>query len=370
MTSEGKPSEVFHNFGYMRERVMDRISDGEALTAYRRFLEEHPAGHFLQTPEWARVKQSWKSETVLARDGEGRITGSMSLLIRRLPLFGELIYCPRGPVCDPGDERTLQKLTEECREVMKKHGAFAVRIEPDVPEGETAFLEAARALGWRRRPAKDALDELQPASLFRLGLEGKSEEEVFSGFHKKLRYNIRLAQRRGVEVTEGSRDDLGEFGALMDVTARRDGFLGRNVGYFRRVWDCLGPERVSLLMAKYEGRTLAAGLFVSFAHKTWYLYGASSDENRNLMPCHLLQWEAIRRAVARGDRLYDLRGYLGREDSGLYRFKSQFGAEKVRLVGELYLTDSPVKYALARRAERLVRLSYRLRSKLRTRLGH
>lgn len=358
----------------MRERIMEIISDGEELRAYRRFLEEHPAGHFLQTPEWARVKQSWKNETVLARDREGRITGSMSLLIRRLPLFGELIYCPRGPVCDPKDRETLQKLTGECRELMKKYGAFAVRIEPDVPEGETDFLEAAEALGWRRRPAKDALDELQPANLFRLKLEGKSKEEVFSGFHKKLRYNIRLAQRRGVKVTEGSRDDLEDFGALMDVTARRDGFLARDTAYFRKIWDSLGPERVSLLMARHEGRTLAAGLFVSCAHKTWYLYGASSDENRNLMPCHLLQWEAIRRAMARGDRLYDLRGCLGSDGSsgpgaGLYRFKSQFGADKVRLVGELYLTDRPIKYALARKAERLVRLSYRLRSKLRSRLG-
>lgn len=347
---------------------MEIVTDEKGVELAGRFVEGHPAGHFLQTPAWARVKGCWKNEILLARDAQGDVTGEMSLLIRRLPLFGNLLYCPRGPVCDPGDAETLAQLTAGCRELTRRYRALGVRLEPDVPEEDGAFVTIMGELGWRRRPARDALDEIQPGSVFRLDLAGKTEEEIFSGFHKKLRYNIRLAQRRGVEVTEGGREDLGEFGALMEVTARRDGFLPRDEAYFKKIWDDLGPERVSLLRARYDGRTLAAGLFVRCAGKTWYLYGASGDEDRNLMPCHLLQWEAIRRAISRGDRLYDLRGYLERENSGLYRFKSQFGAKIVHLVGEIYLTDYPIKYALARKAERLLRKTYRLRSYIRKKL--
>lgn len=348
---------------------MRYVCDEKSRREYEKFLEYHPAGHYLQSPEWASVKRNWKNEILLAEDAQGRIRGAMSVLIRRVPLFGNLIYCPRGPVCDPEDRETLSQLTEGCRELMGRYGAFGVRLEPDVPEDDGTFRAAMTALGWRFRPARDALDTVQPRSLFRLDLRGKTEEDILSGFHKKLRYNIRLAQRHGVEVTEGTREDLEEFAALSDITARRDSFLGRNAAYYRRMWDSLGPGRVSLLMARARGETLAAGLFVHYSHKTWYAYGASSDENRNMMAGHLLQWEAIRRALSRGDRFYDLRGYLENDETGLYRFKSQFGADEVRLVGETILTDSPIKYALARKAERLLRQSYRLRSKIRSRLG-
>lgn len=344
---------------------MRYVCDEKSRREYVKFLEHHPAGHFLQSPEWAGVKTNWKNEILLTQDARGRVRGAMSFLIRPVPLFGNLIYCPRGPVCDPWDRETLSELTVGCWELMDKYNAFGVRLEPDVSENDGAFRANMTALGWKFRPAGDALDTVQPRSLFRLDLRGKTEEEIFSGFHKKLRYNIRLAQRHGVEVTEGTREDLKEFAALSDVTARRDGFLGRSIQYYRRMWDSLGPDKISLLMARAGGETLAAGLFIHYSHKTWYAYGASSDEKRNMMACHLLQWEAIRRALSRGDRLYDLRGYLENEETGLYRFKSQFGADVARLVGETYLTDHPIKYALARRAERLLRKTYRVRSYIR-----
>ena len=334
---------------------MELVRDAGTSGEYISFLESHPRGHFLQLPEWAQVKSGWRGEQIVSRGGDGAIRGGMSLLIRRLPVFGDLAYCPRGPVCGHDDMDAMAELTDGCRELMGRYGAFVVRAEPDFPEGDEVFRACMESLGWRFRPCRDAFDTVQPRSLFRLRLSGRTEEEIFAGFHKKLRYNIRLALRRGVYVEEGRREDLAALSALMDVTARRDGFLGRGLAYFQRFWDCLGPGRVSLLLAKLDGRCLAAGLFVSFAGRTWYSYGASADEGREAMPSHLLQWEAIRRALRRGDRVYDLRGFLerGEEDpSGLYRFKKQFGGDLVRLVGEMYLTPRPRLYALERRVER------------------
>ncbi len=317
-----------------------------------KFLRSHPKGHFMQSPEWAAVKSNWKNVVVLSEGPDGVIEGGMSLLIRPLPVFGNLIYCPRGPVCG-GDPRVLGDLTEGVRRVMETYNAVGARIEPDIEETDSEWLGAMEGLGWVRRPPKNAGDMIQPRSLFRLDLRGRTEEELLAGFHKKLRYNIGLAARRGVEITEGGVGYLSELCRLMEVTARRDGFVARDAGYFKRLWDAMAPEHAQLLLAKYEGETVAAGLFVTDCGRTWYVYGASSNERRNLMPCHLLQWEAIRRALARGDASYDLRGFLETENdsSGLYRFKRQFGADLVRLAGELYLTDSPIKYRLYRRAE-------------------
>ena len=163
---------------------MRYVCDEKSRKEYEKFLEHHPAGHFLQSPEWAEVKTNWKNEILLSEDTKGRARGAMSVLIRPVPLFGNLIYCPRGPVCDPWDRKTLSELTAGCRELMEKYNAFGVRLEPDVPEDDGAFRESMTALGWRFRPTGDALDTVQPRSLFRLDLRGRTEEEIFSGSTK------------------------------------------------------------------------------------------------------------------------------------------------------------------------------------------
>lgn len=333
---------------------MEIVTDGNGLARAGAFAAGLRGAHFMQTPMWAEVKGAWKSETILAEDAGGNVTGVMSLLIRRVPVFGNVIYCPRGPVCERFDRDTLAQLTAGAWELIRKYRAAGIHAEPDIREDDAARLFLLESLGWHRRPCRDVYDTVQPRSLFRLDLRGKSEDQVLAGFHKKLRYNIRLAQRRGVEITEGGRDDLPVLSRLMAVTARRDGFRGRPPEYFPRLWDALGPGHLTLLLAKAGGEPVAAGLFVHFGGRTWYLYGASADEHRSDMPCHLLHWEAIRRALARGDDIYDLRGFLEREDDscGLYRFKRQFGAELVRLAGEVCLTASPVRYDLLRAAER------------------
>lgn len=339
-----------------------RIAAGEQdYQAFQDYLERCGRCHFAQSPLWAGVKIGWDYRLVLAEGPGGEITGGAGILIRRLPVFGNLMYCPRGPVCGSGDLDAMEQITQGVRALMREHRAFALRAEPDVPCDDPLWQGNMQRLGWRFRPIRDSRDTVQPRSVFRLNLAGRTEEDILSGFHKKLRYNIRLAQRHGVTVTEGARRDLDAFAALMSVTAARDGFTARDPVYYYRLWDALGEQRVCLLLAHYEDELVAGGLFVHMGGKTWYLYGASSNEHRNMMPCPLLQWEAIRRALARGDSIFDLRGFLEITDEtdprgGLYRFKRQFGGDLVRLVGEAYLTDAPLKYALYRRAERLYRV--------------
>ena len=333
------------------------VTDQRSLQEYTAFLTGHERCNFQQSPEWARVKSNWKNEIILAEDGAGNIIGSLSVLIRRMPLFGNLMYSARGPVCDVHDENALRQLMEGAELLGMKYNAMALRMEPDVAADDEDFRAVMTALGCRFRPVRTARDCIQPSRVFRLDIRGKSPEQVLAGFPQKLRYNIRLAQRRGVVVREGRREDLAAFHALMAGTARRDGFLARPLEYFQRVWDQLGPEHTCLLLAYFGCRPIAGAMPIFYGNKTWYAFGASADEHRNLMPCYLLQWEMIRRAIAHGCDVYDLRGVLevtddGDPGSGLYRFKRQFGGRLTVFAGEVYAPYRQTAYRLYRASER------------------
>ena len=136
-----------------------------------------------------------------------------------------------------------------------------------------------------------------------------------AGFKQKWRYNIRLATRKGVTIKEGTKEDLKDFHKIMIETGARDGFIIRPLEYFEKMYDCLGSEHMKVLMAYYEGEPISGVIPIFYGNKTWYLYGASSNKHRNLMPNYLLQWEMIKISIARGDDMFDLRGVPGIADN-------------------------------------------------------
>ena len=128
---------------------MRYATDEASKRLYTEFLARHGRCSFMQSAEWAAVKSNWKNEIILAEDAQGNITGGMSVLIRKLPLLGSLMYCPRGPVCDTGDGESLRQLTEGAELLAWRYNAVALRMEPDVPAGDRAFREAMERLGYR-----------------------------------------------------------------------------------------------------------------------------------------------------------------------------------------------------------------------------
>lgn len=333
----------------------DRVSQ----KAYLDFLARNGHCHFQQSPEWARVKSNWKNEVLLAADENGRVTGAMSVLIRKIPLFGNLMYCPRGPICDQYDKETLAQLTDGARMLAKRYKAMALRMEPDIERDDQDFRRLVTELGYGIREGSPRTIGVQPQRVFRLDLRDRTEEEIMSGFSQKCRYNIRLALRRGVTLREGTREDLAVFHRLLLETGARDGFLVRPLTYFQRIWDELYPAHMRLYLACWEGQPIAGAIPVFYGDRTWYCYGASGNAHRNLMPSYLLQWAMIRLALARRDDVYDLRGYDASgpagEDNGLYRYKKAFGGRDVTFIGEVYLPFSPLRYRVYRLAERLYR---------------
>ena len=182
-------------------------------------------------------------------------------------------------------------------------------------------------------------------------MKGKTEEDILKGCHQKTRYNIRLATKKGVVIKEGNREELKDFHKIMISTGKRDGFVIRSLSYFEKMYDELAPEHMKLLMAYYEDKPIAGIIPIMYGNKTWYLYGASSNEHRNLMPNYLLQWTMIQEAIKNGCDMYDFRGVSGVVDEnhpqyGLYRFKKGFGADFTEFIGEVYLDFKPLKYKL------------------------
>ena len=334
--------------------VTDKASEEE----YTQFLEKHERCNFQQSIEWAHVKSNWKREVILAEDKSGNIIGSLMVLIRKIPIFGNIMYSSRGPVCDIHNMEVLKQITDGAKELAKKYNAIVLRIEPDIVSSDETFKNIMLDLGYKiKDDAKNFREEIQPRYVFRLNTKDKTEEELFSNLHSKTRYNVRLAIKKGVKIKEGTREDLKDFHKIMVTTGIRDGFITRPLEYFERMYDCLGPKHIKLLMAYYEDKPIAGVIVIIYGNKTWYLYGASSNEHRNLMPNYLLQWEMIKIALQNKSDIYDLRGVPGIADNsnGLYRFKKGFGAEYTEFVGEVYIEFKPLRYRVYKFAEKAFR---------------
>jgi lipid II:glycine glycyltransferase (peptidoglycan interpeptide bridge formation enzyme) len=182
----------------------------------------------------------------------------------------------------------------------------------------------------------------------------------------KWRYNIRLAERKGVAVRDGSPADLSQFYAMYADTGARDGFLVRPFDYYRRIWErFLADGLAHLLLADLEGTPVAGLILFRFGPTAWYFYGASTAQGRDAMPNHALQWAAMRWARSVGCTRYDWWGapdVLEESDPmwGVYRFKQGFGGEFVPGIGAWDFPVSTARYwAYTRAMPRLLDLARR-----------
>ena len=345
------------------------VTEEDDIKRYKDFLEKHERCNFQQSPEWAKVKSNWTNKIVLAEDENKKIIGAVSILIRKIPIFGNIMYSSRGPICDIHNLEVMKQLTDGIKGLAKEYKAIVYKAEPDVESSDEQFREIVTSLGYSiKDDAKNFREEIQPRYVFRLNIKNKTEDEIFSGFHPKTRYNVRLAIKKGVIIKEGTKEDLKDFHKIMVETGERDGFIIRPLSYFEKMYDELAPEHMKLLMAYYEDKPISGVIPIMYGNKTWYLYGASSNEHRNLMPNYLLQWEMIKMAISRKDDIYDFRGVSGVVDEnhpqyGLYRFKKGFGATFTEFIGEIYIPFKPLTYSIYKFSEKLFRNIRALKTK-------
>jgi lipid II:glycine glycyltransferase (peptidoglycan interpeptide bridge formation enzyme) len=321
------------------------------------FISGHAQGHLLQSWDWGELKAgaTWKPlRLALCAGDSGRIVAAAQVLQRtawHVPAYaGHLAYVPQGPVLDwqavVGDGESLPRLfLSGLRAFLRERGALALQVEP--------HLEATTAAGQAALAALHELDfqaarPVQPVRTIILDIQ-PDEETLLAGMREKWRYNVRLAVRRGVEVSVArGGEDLQAWYALLTATGERARFGIHTFAYYRRVWQMLSPrQRARLFVARAQGELLA-GVFVGLlGHEAIYLYGASSDAHRNLMPNYLLQWEAIRWARKAGAACYDFWGIPATERAdeamaGVYRFKSGWGGRVVSWLGNYEYVYHPL----------------------------
>jgi len=314
-----------------------------SLTDWNKFLNQNPNAHLLQLGDWGELKKDfgWKPVRLIL---DGKI--GAQILFRRLPLGLTLGYMPK-PVFSFQQSEMNEKFWEEVDSVCKKNRAVFLKLEPDAWD---------HAFNFQPSTFKLSTHNIQPPRTITIDIRD-DEENILSHMKPKCRYNIRLAEKKGVTVLAW--DDVPAFHEMMTVTGGRDGFSVHSKEYYQRAYELFHPNGTcELLVAEYEGRPLASVMVFANGNRAWYVYGASNNEERNRMPTYLLQWDAIRWAKARGCEEYDLWGvpdenedaleaeFESRNDGlwGVYRFKRGFGGEVKRAAQALDRVYNPLMY--------------------------
>lgn len=358
------------------------------------FLRGQRSASFLQTPAWGEVKSEWRRESIGWFRG-AELVGAGLVLYRQLPKVKKyLAYLPEGPVIDWSTD-TLSDWLAPMTKHLREAGAFGVRMGPpvvtrrwaaaavkqgvaddgvrtlgEVPPDERSqdgarVVSQLQELGWRLQGAEGGFAAGQPRYNFQIPLrhrvdgedgtvagDPRSEDDVLAGMNQQWRRNIKKAAKSGVEVTEGSDEELKAFHDLYVHTAERDGFTPRPLAYFQTMFRALlaeEPDRIKLFLARHEGDLVAATIWVRVGGHTWYSYGASSTEKRDVRGSNAAQWAMIQASLAAGADVYDLRGITDTLDPddphvGLIQFKVGTGGEAVEYAGEWDLPLSPLLY--------------------------
>lgn len=322
--------------------------------------------HPLQTWEWGEFRK--KTGVEIERLGlfdQGKMVNGLQVGFHRIPHTALTAgYLPKGPM---PDEDQLQALMD----LGKKHNALYIKLEPNLGAPVTS-PSAHEAI------AQFLLDHacvrgrgLFSQHTFMLDLT-PNEEYLLENMKQKTRYNIRLAERKGVRIIEDSTEQgLEAYLQLLHETTRRQAFYAHNDQYFRDMWAELAPAGIAhILKAEYEGKILA--VWIVFLHQgvLYYPYGASSSEHKELMASNLLMWEAIKFGKRNNCSSFDMWGSLGPDASekdpwfGFHKFKEGYGGVLTKFIGSFDLVLNPPMYKIYRILEnwrwKLLRIKARL----------
>jgi peptidoglycan pentaglycine glycine transferase (the first glycine) len=331
-------------------------------------ISKLPNPHFLQTYEWGQVKAKFGWQPIyLAWDSEGKMQQERSpfsfdfhpsaaaLILKRQILRNGLaarlsiLYSPKGPLLDWSNQALRNRVLNDLQTFAKKQGAIFFKMDPDVvlgtgvPKGEDDLINKDGQIvmsDLQRRGWGYSSDQIQFKNTVLIDLN-PTEEELLAQMKQKTRYNIRLAEKKGVTLRVGNPEDFDMLYKMYAETSIRDSFVIRDEAYYRTVWNLFmssNEPTCEPLIAEVDGEPVSAIFVFYFAGRAYYVYGMSRGKHREKMPTYLLQWEAIKRAKRKGCSVYDLWGapdVFDESDSmwGVYHFKEGLGGKVVRTLG-------------------------------------
>ncbi|HKD77454.1 MAG TPA: peptidoglycan bridge formation glycyltransferase FemA/FemB family protein [Ktedonobacterales bacterium] len=325
------------------------VAEGER-EPWNHLVEQSPTGSLPQMWEWSCLHQLGPMFRLAVADDDGAYLACAVMLEQQVPVSHQkLLYVPRGPVCDDPASPALALLVEGMRDLARRRQCFAMRVEPHVAHDDHAWRNALRGLSFQPNryaifPRRSWILDIHPA-----------QDKLLAGMNKTCRYSIKRAQREGVQIRQGiSERDRADFYAIYQETAQRHGFAIFPRAHYDEVLEAFLPQGKGMLfLADYGGKPIAAAVITVCGTVATYLYGASADHERQVMPNHLIQWTAIQWAKAQGCTYYDFRAVaenLTPTDDlyGLYIFKHGFGGASEFCLESYDLAINPAVYRLYR----------------------
>ncbi|HEX7434944.1 MAG TPA: peptidoglycan bridge formation glycyltransferase FemA/FemB family protein [Anaerolineaceae bacterium] len=333
---------------------------------WNQIIQTLPDAHVLQTWQWSQIKAplGWQPLPAVWRGPGGQIEAAAMILQRAmvlpgLPLRLNMLYIPRGPLLDWSNGALVERILDNLQAYTRQNKSIFLKIDPDVcvatgpPDEHEPSASPGKNLiaSLERRGWIFSNDQVQFRNTVLIDLEA-SEEDILARMRQKTRYNIHLAERKGVTIRTGAINDLPMLYKMYAETSVRDGFVIRDQTYYSNVWQSFLKEGLAeILIAEVEGSAVAGIILFRFGAKAWYLYGMSRNLHREKMPNYLLQWEAIRRLKSTGGRIYDLWGApdnFVETDSmwGVYKFKEGLGGTVLRTPGAWDYPARPSFYRL------------------------
>lgn len=318
-------------------------------------------GSFLQSWQWGEMQgrlgvRYWR----FIVEDQGAGVAAALVLRRDLPFGQNWLYAPRGPVISGADTKMIwQILQTRLQQLAHEQKSMFVRIDPPWQSADS-LSELVVGRDWKKSER-----EVQPRHTLLLDLTPPLDQ-ILARMHAKTRYNIGLAERKGVTV-RFSREvaDLSHFFSLALEVMRRSRFSYHAHEYYEAMIEVLGTADMGdLALAEYQGEVLAAHILLTYGSTMVYAHGASSVSRRELMAPYLLQWESIKLAKERGCLVFDFFGVAPADASsqhawaGITRFKTGFSGQRADYIGAYDLVINPARYALfnmARRAREVTR---------------
>ena len=275
---------------------------------------------FLQSKEWANFQKAYGRKTYSFELKKSHV----NIIEHKLPLAGKYFYLLRGPLIDKDE---IVAFKDEIIKLAKEQGIGWIRVEPKRLEMLVELQEIFE------RKVVQAPHNMQPQEVFMIDIT-KSEEQLLAEMKSKTRYNLRLAEKKGVEIIGGNgtlREEnyIREFVRLTEVMAKRNGIQAHPERYYRKMLEIVPSDILKIYVAKYEEKVIAANLVGFYGGVATYMHGASDDEYRNVMAPYLLQWRQIQDAKLAGCTQYDFGGVKTKTDEknnwqGITNFKLGF----------------------------------------------
>jgi len=269
--------------------------------AWDAFLAATPGGHHTQTSRWARLKAlaGWRPARVIARC-DGTIVAGAQMLMRTLRGVGGVAYVQQAPLAAVWSPTLMRELIAALHRLARSCRIHYLSLQAPATN---PCCEHLTLMGFRPSP-----NSPWDRATTRIDLSSEPEA-ILARMKSNTRYNIRLAQRQGIVVREGSESDLATLYQLLSATARRQGFEPEPEPYLRCLWELFGPPgQARIFLSEYEGESLSAALIIAFGDTVLYKRSGWHGNTGRLRPNELLQWTVINWAKANGYRYYDFEG--------------------------------------------------------------